>query len=180
LNTYPFQLSGGMRQRAMIAMALSTQPQLVIADEPTTALDVTIQAQILDLMKQLQEEFGTAILLITHDLGVVAETCEYVYVMYMGRVVESGTVDQIFHNALHPYTRALLGSMPRLTGPIEDRLTVIKGSVPDPYASWPGCSFEPRCTDVIAGRCNTGGEPQLTESEPSHCAACHLYCGDGG
>jgi peptide/nickel transport system ATP-binding protein len=177
LDAYPFQLSGGLRQRCMIAMALCTNPRMVIADEPTTALDVTIQAQILDLMKELRDEFEMAILLITHDLGVVAETCEFVYVMYMGRVVESGTVDQIFHNPLHPYTRALLGSMPQLTGPVSDRLTVISGSVPDPYAQLPGCAFHPRCDDAIAGTCDAGGPPVLIEIEPDHHVACHLHVG---
>ena len=175
LDAYPFQLSGGMRQRAMIAMALCTHPSLLIADEPSTALDVTIQAQILDLMKELRDAFDMAILLITHDLGVVAETCQYVYVMYLGRVVESGTVDQIFHHPHHPYTRALLGSMPRLTGPVEDRLTVIQGSVPDPYATLSGCPFHPRCTEMMPGKCDQGEAPDLTAVEADHHAACLLH-----
>ena len=180
LDAYSFQLSGGLCQRAMIAMALCTQPQLLIADEPTTALDVTIQQQILRLILELRDEFGMAVLLITHDLGVVAETCEFVHVMYMGRIVESGTVNQIFHNPLHPYTKALLDSIPRLTGPISDRLTVIKGSVPDPYTQLPGCTFHPRCDAVIAGHCDAGDSPTLVEVETNHCVACHLYPMDQG
>jgi peptide/nickel transport system ATP-binding protein len=177
LDAYSFQLSGGLRQRAMIAMALCTRPRLVIADEPTTALDVTIQAQILELLLELRDEFSMAVLLITHDLGVVAETCEVVHVMYMGRIVESASVDQIFHNPLHPYTRALLGSIPRLSGPTNSKLTVIRGSVPDPYATIKGCAFADRCDDVIAGTCDRGGPPPLVEIEPGHSVACHLHTG---
>ena len=175
LDAYSFQISGGMRQRAMIAMALCTHPCMVIADEPTTALDVTIQAQILDLMKKLRDDFNMAILIITHDLGVVAETCEFVNVMYMGKIVESGTVDQIFHNPLHPYTRALLGSTPRLTGKVAKELAIIKGSVPDPLSKLPGCCFHPRCNEVIGGTCDKGEAPPLIEIEPDHGVACHLY-----
>ena len=175
LNAYPFQLSGGMRQRAMIAMALSTNPRLLIADEPTTALDVTIQAQILTLMKDLRDEFDMAILLITHDLGVVAETCEQVNVMYMGKIVETAPVSRIFQNPQHPYTQALLGSMPRLTGPLQDKLTVIKGTVPDPFTQLPGCTFHPRCGDVIAGTCDVNPAPPMIQIESGHCAACHLH-----
>lgn len=175
LDSYPFQLSGGMRQRAMIAMALCTQPRLVIADEPTTAVDVTIQAQILELMKELRDEFEMAILLITHDLGVVVETCEFVHVMYMGKIVESGPVGQIFENPLHPYTQALLGSIPRLTGPLSERLTVVKGSVPGPYTRVPGCVFHPRCEKAISGVCDAGVPPSLEQIEPGHQTACHLY-----
>ena len=175
LSAYPFQLSGGMRQRAMIAMALCTRPRLVIADEPTTAVDVTIQAQILELMTQLRDEFETAILLITHDLGVVAETCEFVNVMYMGKIVESGPVEQIFQNPLHPYTQALLGSIPRLTGPVSEQLTVIKGVVPGPFTRLPGCSFHPRCDKAIQGTCDAGNPPALDRIEPEHRTACHLY-----
>ena len=175
LDSYPFQLSGGMRQRAMIAMALCTRPQLVIADEPTTAVDVTIQAQILELMKALRDEFHMAILLVTHDLGVVAETCQYVNVMYMGRVVESGPVERIFANPLHPYTQALMRSIPQMTGPVSERLAVIRGSVPDPYARLPGCAFHPRCDHVLAGRCDAGGPPALLKVEADHRSACHLH-----
>ncbi len=174
-DAYSFQLSGGMRQRAMIAMALSTGPSLVIADEPTTALDVTIQAQILDLLRHLRDELAMAILLITHDLGVVAEMCEVVHVMYMGRIVESGPVQRIFRNPMHPYTQALLQSIPRLSGPVPDRLAVIQGSVPDPFARLPGCAFHPRCDRVIGGACDTGDPPPLEQRDRDQCVACHLY-----
>ena len=183
MRAYSFQLSGGMRQRAMIAMALCTGPRLVIADEPTTALDVTIQAQILELLKQLRDEFEMAILLITHDLGVVAEMCEFVHVMYMGRIVESGPVDRIFNNPLHPYTQALLQSIPRMSGPVADRLAVIQGTVPDPFTRVKGCAFHPRCDQVIGGSCDAGDAPPLEEHRRAHCVACHLYAegmqGDG-
>ena len=174
LTAYPFELSGGMRQRAMIAMALCTNPRLLIADEPTTALDVTIQAQILDLMKELQAEFGMAILLITHDLGVIAETSHRVAVMYLGRIVETGSVAAIFAEPLHPYTKALMGSIPRMTQRL-GRLEVIKGSVPEPFAMLPGCPFYPRCDHAMAGKCNVGAPPGLEEVRPGHHAACLLY-----
>jgi peptide/nickel transport system ATP-binding protein len=151
LDSYPFQLSGGMRQRAMIALALSCQPRLLIADEPTTALDVTTQAVILDLIRDLQAEMGMAVMFITHDLGVVAEIADEVAVMYLGKVVERGTVDDIFHAPKHPYTRGLLRSIPRL-GRAE--LEPIPGMVPNPYNRPPGCSFHPRCSEAIAGRCD--------------------------
>ena len=174
-KAYSFQLSGGMRQRAMIATALSTGPSLVIADEPTTALDVTIQAQILDLLRELRDELAMAILLITHDLGVVAETCEVVHVMYMGRIVESGPVERIFRNPLHPYTQALLQSTPRLSGPVPDRLAVIRGSVPDPFTRLAGCAFHPRCERRIDSECDRGGPPPLERRDRDQCVACHLY-----
>ncbi len=148
------QLSGGLRQRAMIAMALSCNPTLLIADEPTTALDVTTQTQILELMRQLQQEDGMAIMLITHDLGVVAEMATDVAVMYLGRVVEQAPVDAIFHAPRHPYTRALLRSIPRIRSRSNERLTPIAGSVPHPYDRPPGCPFHPRCPDFIAGTCD--------------------------
>jgi len=144
---YPHQLSGGMRQRVMIAMALSCRPSLLIADEPTTALDVTIQAQILELMKGLKREFGMSILLITHDLGVVAEMAERVIVMYAGRIVEEAPVEDLFGEPLHPYTRGLLGSIPRLDTP-KGRLRVIEGAVPDLAGLPSGCAFHPRCPDA--------------------------------
>ncbi|GIV77756.1 MAG: dipeptide/oligopeptide/nickel ABC transporter ATP-binding protein [Litorilinea sp.] len=156
-NHYPFQLSGGMRQRVMIAMALSCNPSLLIADEPTTAVDVTTQAQILELLLELQEEFGMAIMLITHDLGVVAEMADDVAVMYLGRVVERGDVDSIFHDPQHPYTRALLRSIPRLGFTLEgkrERLDSIRGMVPDPYNRPQGCVFHPRCDEMIPGLCD--------------------------
>ncbi|MCL6614724.1 MAG: ABC transporter ATP-binding protein, partial [Firmicutes bacterium] len=145
LNQYPHQFSGGMRQRVMIAMALYCQPKLLIADEPTTALDVTIQAQIIELMKDLQAKLGMAIILITHDLGVVAGLARKVYVMYAGRIVESGPVDRVYYHARHPYTWGLLGSVPRLDDMAKRRLVPIKGQPPDLLAPPPGCAFSPRC-----------------------------------
>src|SRR5205814_5437517 len=154
LEAYAYQLSGGLRQRAMIAMALSCNPRLLIADEPTTALDVTTQAQILDLMRHLQEELGMAIMFITHDLGVIAEMTTRVVVMYLGKVVEEADVDTLFHAPAHPYTRALLNSVPRL-GMAAGLLQPIEGSVPDPYNIPPGCPFNPRCPKFMPGRCDT-------------------------
>jgi oligopeptide/dipeptide ABC transporter ATP-binding protein len=152
LNDYPHQLSGGMRQRVMIAMALACNPKLLIADEPTTALDVTIQAQILELMSDLRERLGMSIMLITHDLGVVAETCDDVAVMYGGRVVERGTVEDVFSSPQHPYTEALLQSIPMLGMTQAEPLRVIRGNVPSPL-NWPqGCRFAPRC-DYVFDRC---------------------------
>ncbi len=174
LDEYPWQLSGGLRQRAMIAMALAGRPRLLIADEPTTALDVTTQAQILDLLRQLQRETGMAIMLITHDLGVIAEMADEVVVMYLGRVVESGTVDAIFHAPKHPYTKALLRSIPGVTNESRVRLPTIAGSIPHPFARPTGCSFHPRCSQVIAGRC-AAIEPQLAPVETDHMVSCHLY-----
>jgi oligopeptide/dipeptide ABC transporter ATP-binding protein len=144
LDDYPHQLSGGMRQRVMIAIALACRPKILIADEPTTALDVTIQAQILDLLRGLRRELGMAVILITHDLGVVAEFADRVLVMYAGRVVESAAAEPLFERPLHPYTEGLLASIPRLDGPIV-RLQAISGMVPAPYAMPPGCRFAPRC-----------------------------------
>ena len=172
VDTYPHQLSGGMRQRAMIARALSCKPAVLIADEPTTALDVTVQAQILRLLKELQKELGMALLLITHDLGVVAQTADYVCVFYMGRVVEEGPVDRLFARPLHPYTEALFASIPHLE--MSGRLSPIRGSVPDPFTVVPGCPFRDRCTRSIP-RCLGGGEPPNAEPEPGHKARCFLY-----
>ncbi len=146
-NEYPHQLSGGMRQRVMIAIALCCAPALLIADEPTTALDVTIQAQVLALMRELQTEIGMAIMLITHDLGVIADMADEVVVMYAGRVVEKGNVDDIFYNPLHPYTRGLLNSIPSLGGSQQDTLPSISGTVPHPLDLPGGCSFQPRCSE---------------------------------
>lgn len=145
VDDYPHQMSGGMRQRVMIAMALATEPQLLIADEPTTALDVTIQAQILDLMNRLREETGTSILLITHDLGVVAETADRVVVMYCGKVMEMANVVDLFDDPKHPYTQGLIASIPKMEGE-SGRLTMIEGNVPNPMHMPAGCPFEPRCT----------------------------------
>ena len=157
LDAYPHQLSGGMRQRAMIAMALANDPQLLIADEPTTALDVTIQAQILALVRRLQDETGTAMILITHDLGVVAEVADHVAVMYAGRIVESGPVEAIFDDPQHPYTIGLMGSVPSL-GRREGRLATIPGTVPPADRMPPGCRFAPRCP-FAAPRCTAEAPP---------------------
>jgi peptide/nickel transport system ATP-binding protein len=174
-DDYPHQFSGGMRQRAMIAMALSCNPELLIADEPTTALDVTVQAQILDLMWDLQQEFGSAIIIITHDLGVVAELADDVQVMYAGRVAEYGTAGDIFGQPAHPYTWGLLGSMPRLNEARLDRLQPIEGTPPSLINVPPGCPFHPRCRyrARTAGRSETE-VPVLREAGPGHLVACHL------
>ena len=171
VRQYPHQLSGGQRQRVMIAMALSCKPELLIADEPTTALDVTIQAQILDLLGQLQRQTNLAILLITHDLGVVASVAHYVCVMYAGKIVESADVDELFANPLHPYTQGLFRSLPRLAE-AKRRLEVIEGTVPDPRAFPSGCKFHPRCPlGRNDQRCQTV-EPLRREVKPGHAAAC--------
>jgi len=177
LTEYPHQLSGGMRQRVMIAMALSCNPKLLIADEPTTALDVTIQAQILDLMRTLQKEFNTAIMLITHDLGVVAEVCDRVIVMYAGRVVEEATVAEIFNNPKHPYTKGLLESIPSLSDE-KDRLHAIPGSVPLPEEMPAGCRFAPRCAHATES-CYQLIPPRLKISD-NQFTCCWLYSEDGG
>jgi len=173
-NEYPHQFSGGMRQRAMIAMALSCNPKLLIADEPTTALDVTIQAQILELMKSLQDEFGMAILMITHNLGVIAEMSDRVAVMYMGKIMERGDVRAIFHRPLHPYTVGLMRSIPHLGRRVKERLTPIPGSVPDPYSVPSGCAFLPRCPVPKRDACYEQEMP-LVEVEPGHFVRCSLY-----
>ncbi len=175
LSEYPHQLSGGMRQRVMIAIALCCNPQVLIADEPTTALDVTIQAQILDLMLELKEKLGSAIILITHDLGVVAETCERVIVMYAGRMVEQATAAELFGRPLHPYTRGLLRALPRAdddgdAGSARPKLAEIPGIVPDLSRPIAGCAFAPRCGFVV-DRCRTEA-PGLVEAGNSHPVAC--------
>jgi peptide/nickel transport system ATP-binding protein len=173
LDAYPHQLSGGMRQRVMIAMALALGPKLLIADEPTTALDVTIQAQILELIRVLQKEQGMGVLLITHDLGVVAETCDRVAVMYAGRIVEQGPVAQVFAHAAHPYTRGLLASIPDLAAFAEHRrLEAIPGVVPGLANRPSGCRFRDRCSRAQA-RC-AEEDPRLSELGPDHSAACHF------
>jgi len=172
VDEYPHQLSGGMRQRAMIAMALSCNPALLIADEPTTALDVTIQAQVLELMNGLRREFQASIQFITHDLGVIAGMADDVVVMYLGRIVEGSTVDDVFHNPKHPYTQGLLNSIPSLVSR-KDRLEPIKGVVPDPFDVPAGCGFEPRCPHAME-ICKTR-MPELKEVAPGHNAACWLY-----
>ena len=172
-DEYPHHFSGGMRQRAMIAMALSCNPQMLIADEPTTALDVTIQAQILEVMKYLQDELGMAIMMITHNLGVVAEMCSRVAVMYMGRIVETADVGSIFHEPLHPYTIGLMRSIPHLGHRVKDRLVPIPGSVPDPYSIPKGCAFAPRCPAKKLPGCKL--DVPLTEVQPGHFVRCTLY-----
>ena len=172
VNEYPHQLSGGMRQRAMIAMAMSCNPSLLIADEPTTALDVTIQAQVLELMNALREEFHASIQFITHDLGVIAGMVDDVVVMYLGRIVEASNVREVFHNAKHPYTQGLMHSIPSLAVD-KTRLEPIKGVVPDPFEVPPGCGFEPRCPHAME-ICKTK-MPDLKEVAPGHTTACWLY-----
>jgi peptide/nickel transport system ATP-binding protein len=174
VDEYAYQLSGGLRQRAMIAMALAADPKLLIADEPTTALDVTTQAQILDLLRELQQRTGMAIMLITHDLGVIAEMADVVVVMYLGRVVEEGPVDDIFHNPKHPYTRALLRSIPSVQSESRIKLPTISGSIPHPYNRPAGCPFYPRCPDFMPGLCNVY-EPALTLVAEQQETACFLY-----
>ncbi|MFI5731131.1 ABC transporter ATP-binding protein [Kribbella sp. NPDC051587] len=163
IDAYSFQLSGGMRQRAMIAMALACRPQLLIADEPTTALDVTTQAQILDLLRSLQEDRGMAMLFITHDLGVVAELADRVAVMYLGTVVEECDVDSLFHDPRHPYTRALLRSVPRIERRVRRRLPTIRGQVPHPQQRPSGCPYRTRCDHVVPGLCETEAPPAVTD-----------------
>jgi peptide/nickel transport system ATP-binding protein len=179
IDDYPFQLSGGMRQRAVIAMALCCYPTLLIADEPTTALDVTTEAQILDLMRALQDELGMAIMYITHNLGVIAEMADDVAVMYMGKVVEQTDVKTIFFEPLHPYTRGLLASIPQLDDTLTHtdrsrRLQTIKGMVPDPYTIFKGCPFYPRCPEMIPDQCDVV-EPKNIIVKPGHHVCCHLY-----
>ncbi len=180
IDDYPHQFSGGMRQRAMIAMALSCDPELLIADEPTTALDVTVQAQILDLISGLQDEFGSAIIMITHDLGVVAELSDDILVMYSGRVAEYGSAQEIFGQPGHPYTWGLLGSMPRLDRERTARLIPIPGTPPSLIRVPPGCPFHPRCayTGRTGGRCDTEVPPLREVLSLGHKAACHLTAED--
>ena len=177
VDAYPHELSGGLQQRAMIAMALASQPKLLIADEPTTALDVTIQKQILDLLRRLQAELGMAILLITHNLGLVAEAAHDVYVMYAGRIVESGPTEQVLRRPAHPYTRALLRAVPRLEGPARD-LEGIDGMVPRLSDLPAGCAFHPRCPAARA-RCRTE-DPVWTTMPGGAAARCHFPDADGG
>ncbi len=170
IDEYPFQLSGGLRQRVMIAMALACDPRVLIADEPTTALDVTTQAQILDLLRQLQAERGLAIILITHDMGVIAEMAHDVSVMYLGRAVETGSVSDIFDRPQHPYTTALLRSIPTVMAKPRTRLPTIVGSIPHPFDRPAGCAFNPRCADMIAGVCD------VAEPPPTNTGARQVRC----
>ncbi len=174
LNAYAWQLSGGLRQRAMIAMALSCNPRLLIADEPTTAIDVTTQAQILNLLRSLQRERHTAIIFITHDLGVIAQMADRVVVMYLGRVMEEAGVNDVFLNPRHPYTRALLRSIPSVASPHRVKLPIISGSIPHPFNRPPGCPFHPRCESFLAGVCDQR-VPALQSVGEQHLASCFLY-----
>ncbi|MCK4513536.1 ABC transporter ATP-binding protein [bacterium] len=173
-TSYPVQLSGGMRQRVWIAMALATEPELMIADEPTTALDVTIQAQVLRLLNALVEERSTSVIFITHSLGVVKEMADWVYVMYAGNIVEGAKKELLFEKPLHPYTRGLLGALPKLTG--GGMAEGIPGRIPDYLNPPTGCRFNPRCPGAMQ-MCD-GGRPELREVEPDHRVACYLYGGD--
>lgn len=172
INDYPHQFSGGMKQRVVIAIALSCAPRLLIADEPTTALDVTIQAQVIDMMKQLKEQLNTAMIMITHDLGIVAEICDSVAVMYAGRIVEQGTLEDIFDHTMHPYTEGLFNSLPNIKKPT-DRLKPIKGMMPDPTALLVGCAFAPRC-EYACQRCMEE-RPELVAVDGAHLCACLRY-----
>ena len=175
IDQYAFELSGGMRQRAMIAMALSTTPRLLIADEPTTALDVTIQAQVIDLMKELVDEFNMGIIFITHDLGVVAQTADKVSVMYLGRLIEEGPVREVIRDPRHPYTRGLLAALPRLDD-LDAALTPVPGDIPSPLERPTGCVFNTRCGDVVGAACSAT-VPLEEWVDPTHRVACHIYGG---
>jgi oligopeptide/dipeptide ABC transporter ATP-binding protein len=174
IDAYSFELSGGLRQRVMIALALAGEPRVLIADEPTTALDVTTQAQILTLIRRLQQEQDLAVILITHDMGVIAEMADNVVVMYLGKEVESGPVDAIFHAPRHPYTRSLLRSIPSVLAKPRSRLATITGSIPHPFARPAGCPFNPRCPDKLPGICDAV-VPTETIIGENHVTACHLY-----
>lgn len=171
---YPHQFSGGMKQRIVIAIALACNPSLLIADEPTTALDVTIQAQVLELIEKLKEDFDTSLLLITHDLGVVAELCQKVAIIYAGSIVEYGTLEHVYNNTAHPYTKGLFGAIPSLDEDV-DRLKPIPGLMPDPTALPMGCAFSDRC-EFASEACNAGPVP-VTEIEPGHLVKCVLFSG---
>jgi oligopeptide/dipeptide ABC transporter ATP-binding protein len=175
LEEYPHQISGGMRQRVMIAMALACKPDILIADEPTTALDVTIQAQILELIKSLQRESGMAVIFITHDLGVIAEVCDDVVVMYAGKVAETASAIELFNNPKHPYTQGLLNSIPRLEIPRKTKLNIIEGIVPSLYELPSGCRFRNRCPYAME-ICDTEPPPLFLVGE-NHFASCYLYDG---
>jgi oligopeptide/dipeptide ABC transporter ATP-binding protein len=176
LDAYSWQLSGGLRQRAMIAMALSCNPAILIADEPTTAVDVTTQAQVLRLLRRLQEERNSAIIFITHDLGVIAQMADFVTVMYLGLVMEQGPVDEIFHNPKHPYTRALLESIPNISTAARQNLPTISGSIPHPFNRPAGCPFYPRCSKFMAGVCDQQ-TPALMPVGENQFVSCYLYHG---
>lgn len=174
IDTYSFNLSGGMRQRAMIAMALACSPRLLIADEPTSALDVTIQAQVLDLISDLKEQYQMSLMMITHDLGVVAQIAEQVLIMYLGECMEYGPVDAIYHNPKHPYTIGLLASVPKIKTRFKEQLVPIQGNVPSLYERPKGCPFHPRCIQIIPGLCDRQEAP-IVEVEAGHTVKCFLY-----
>jgi oligopeptide/dipeptide ABC transporter ATP-binding protein len=174
VDAYSFELSGGLRQRVMVALALSAEPRVLIADEPTTALDVTTQAQILELIRRLQRERDLAVILITHDMGVIAEMADDVVVMYLGHEVEKGPVDAIFHAPRHPYTQSLLRSIPSVMAEPRARLATISGSIPHPFARPSGCPFHPRCPDYMRGVCEQDFPAEVLIGE-HHATACHLY-----
>lgn len=178
VRRYPHELSGGMRQRVMIGIALSCNPAVLIADEPTTALDVTTEAQILDLMRELQADLGMTTMLITHNLGVVAQMCDYAVVMYLGRIVEQSPVDDLFYSPQHPYTKALLRSIPHVGSRTKAKLEPIQGMVPDPYSSIPGCPFHPRCDYAKPGICDER-VPVLTQITEHHAVRCFLFSDQG-
>lgn len=173
IDEYPYQLSGGMRQRAMIAMAIAGNPRLLIADEPTTSLDVTVQAQILNLLKDLQQEYGMAILMINHNFGIIAETCDTVAVMYLGYIIESGSTAELLKNPLHPYTKDLLCSVPQVTDKKGGKLNYIQGTVPGAYSIPPGCAYAERCMKWTEKLCGVQKPPQVDMGD--HLVACHLY-----
>jgi len=174
IDAYSWELSGGLRQRVMIAMALSCHPKLLIADEPTTAIDVTTQAQVLNLLRALQQQLNTAIIFITHDLGVIAQIADHVVIMYLGRVMETGPVDDIFHRPKHPYTKALLQSIPSVQAQARTPLPTIAGTIPHPFNRPTGCAFHPRCPDVIAGACDRH-IPALHPVDDPQPVSCFLY-----
>ncbi len=177
VDQFAFELSGGMRQRAMIAMALSTNPKLLIADEPTTALDVTIQAQVIDLMHDLVKEFDMGIIFITHDLGVVAQTCDYVSVMYLGRLIEKGPVREVIRDPRHPYTQGLIDALPKLDE-LDKPLTPIPGDIPSPLERPKGCVFNTRCSKIVGDVC-MNDLPRDVQVDPVHRVACHIYNEEG-
>jgi peptide/nickel transport system ATP-binding protein len=179
IDAYPFNLSGGMRQRAMMASALSCMPRLLIADEPTTAVDVTVQAQMLELIRALQKELGMALIVITHDLAVISELADAVLVMYLGKDVEHASVDDLFGDPLHPSTRGLLASIPKLKRGPREKVVPIAGSVPNAHEVPDGCPFHPRCPSTMAGRCDAVDPPRV-EARPGHTVRCHLYARGGG
>ena len=174
VDEYPYQLSGGMRQRAMIAMALASNPRLLVADEPTTSLDVTVQAQILDLMKDLQQEMGMSILMINHNFGIIAETCDNVAVMYLGRIVETAATKELLENPMHPYTQDLFRSIPQVTDQRGRKLAYIEGSVPDAYSIPKGCAFFPRCRKAQKGLCDQS-IPPVVDLGNGHKVSCFRY-----